>query len=607
VIRRAAGAAVLLPLLAATPALASAASTAGGTQYTVNTLHFDVVVGPAGQTEHCDVIGDLYTPSSATKAHPAPAILTTNGFGGSKDDQAPQAKAFASRGYVVLSYSGLGFGGSGCDIELDDPDWDGKAASQLVTFLGGGSAAKDGTRVDDVLLDPKAHDGKHHAFDPRVGMIGGSYGGQVQFAVAEQDPRVDMIVPIITWNDLSYSLAPNNTSQQHGVTYTTPGVEKAEWTSAFFALGIADSKDSPPPPASSCPNFDPRVCPAKAELDATGYPTPDTLALARHASVASYVSRIRIPTLLAQGQADTLFNLQESVATYQALKAQGTPVALIWQSWGHSNSTPAPGELDLANPTQSYEGQVFAAWFDHYLKGIGPRPALDFSYFRDWVWYQGIATPAYAHAASYPVGVVQRLYLSGSSSSAPGTLTPTAASVQPGTSTFAAIPGAPASYSETSAVGSELNGQDPPHDTPGTYAAFASAPLATNVDSVGIPTLDLTVQSPTAAQTAAGGPGGELVLFAKIYDVAPDGSLTLVHRLISPVRIGNLGNMSSVHIALPGIVHRFPAGHRLEVVVATSDAAYRGNNAPQTVDIVTGPSAPGLLSLPTLSQPAFSG
>ena len=43
-------------------------------------------------------------------------------------------------------------------------------------------------------------------------MIGGSYGGQIQYAVAEQDPRLDTIIPIITWNDLSYSLAPNNTS-----------------------------------------------------------------------------------------------------------------------------------------------------------------------------------------------------------------------------------------------------------------------------------------------------------------------------------------------------------------------------------------------------------
>ena len=68
-----------------------------------------------------------------------PAILTTNGFGGSKDDQAGIGKAFAARGYAVLSYSGLGFGGSGCKITLDDPDYDGKAAQQLVSYLGGAS------------------------------------------------------------------------------------------------------------------------------------------------------------------------------------------------------------------------------------------------------------------------------------------------------------------------------------------------------------------------------------------------------------------------------------------------------------------------------------
>jgi len=77
--------------------------------FTVRTMHFDVVVGPAGD-QHCDIVGDLYTPAVT----PAPAILTTNGFGGSKDDQAGIARFAAAHGYVVLSYSGLGFGGSGC-------------------------------------------------------------------------------------------------------------------------------------------------------------------------------------------------------------------------------------------------------------------------------------------------------------------------------------------------------------------------------------------------------------------------------------------------------------------------------------------------------------
>src|SRR5688500_10938342 len=79
------------------------------------TLHFRVVVGPNNE-QTCDIVGDLYRPSAATRANPAPAILTTNGFGGSKDDQAYLGQVGAERGYVVLSYSGLGFGGSGCKI-----------------------------------------------------------------------------------------------------------------------------------------------------------------------------------------------------------------------------------------------------------------------------------------------------------------------------------------------------------------------------------------------------------------------------------------------------------------------------------------------------------
>src|SRR5690348_12133916 len=78
--------------------------------YTVTTLHFKVNTGPDGATP-CDIVGDLYLPNSASPTSRVPSILTTNGFGGSKDDQAGIGKAFAQRGYAVLSYSGLGFGG----------------------------------------------------------------------------------------------------------------------------------------------------------------------------------------------------------------------------------------------------------------------------------------------------------------------------------------------------------------------------------------------------------------------------------------------------------------------------------------------------------------
>ncbi|GAC1306018.1 MAG: hypothetical protein NVSMB16_01770 [Acidimicrobiales bacterium] len=128
-------------------------------------------------------------------------------------------------GYEVLFSSGLGFGGSGGNIELDDPDWDAKAAAQLITFLG--------NRPEVVKQAPG---------DPRVGMIGGSYGEAVLPSTASIDPRLDAIVPIITGNDLSYSLTPNNDAANFIYSSSPPGVPKNDWTELFIADGATQPR-----------------------------------------------------------------------------------------------------------------------------------------------------------------------------------------------------------------------------------------------------------------------------------------------------------------------------------------------------------------------------
>ncbi len=82
-------------------------------------------------------------------------------------------------------------------------------------------------------------------------------------------------------------------------------------------------------------------------MNSVGYPDAGTSGAGQARVGTSYASKIKIPTLLVQGEKDTLFNLNEASATYAQLKAQGTPVKMVWQSWGHSGSTPAPGELDF--------------------------------------------------------------------------------------------------------------------------------------------------------------------------------------------------------------------------------------------------------------------
>jgi predicted acyl esterase len=546
----------------------------------------------------CDIAYDLYVPTSATATSPAPAILTTNGFGGSKDDQKDNAQLWASNGYVVLSYSGLGFGGSSCQIGLDSPEWDGRAASELVSFLAS---------RPEVLKDS--------LYDPRIGTAGGSYGGGFQFALASVDHRVDAMVPDITWNDLSYSFAPNNYSASLVYDgYDNPGVYKEQWTSLFFALGNAepvlhqgrsgwtDNRDGRPSTGTfnpACPGFHPEDCAAFTNSATWGFPkhsTIDTL----HAVSAQYTyfdsckAGHYPPTLLTQGETDTLFLVNEAVANYNATKACGGDAKLVLRFGGHSGLD-AAGEYS-SNPHKGYLTRLELNWFDHYLKGTAVATGPEVEYFKDWVIYDhtGSAQPAYGTAPAWPVGGTQAFYLSsGGLGSTAGKLVSSPGQVVKGKVEFASIPGGQAGYSEVANYNDSVTFVEPT-DPEGTFGSFTSAPLAANLDSAGIPTVDFSITDANAAANLT--PEAALVLFGKLYDVAPNGSRTLVRGLVAPIRV--MDTTKPVHLNLPGMVHRYADGHRLQLVLATSDASYIGSRASHALTIKLDPTQPMALTLP---------
>ncbi|MFF9511235.1 CocE/NonD family hydrolase [Streptomyces sp. NPDC014724] len=578
------GAALAAPLFLAGAAHASAGETS---PYTVTPLKFTLRAG--GRS--CTVDADLYRPAGADAQHPVPAVLATNGFGGSKSDGSTDAigKAFASRGYVGLVYSGLGFGRSGCLITLDDPAIDGKVAAGLIDFLAGTRAADDGTKADYVTKDGTG--------DPRVGMIGGSYGGAIQMATAAVDRRVDALVPLITWNDLAYALAPNNAGTHEGVSSDTAGVFKWQWTNGFYLMGegqtiLHASLDPSRFGSLSCLHFAAQACDTIRLLNSGRYPADRTAAMldyARGVSPVAHLSGVKAPTLLVQGQADSLFNLNEATATYNTLKAQGTTTKMIWQAWGHSGGR-VPGELDLGkgNLETSYVGQRVLAWFDRYLQhrqntDTGP----EFAYYRDW-------KSGYGTAAAVPA-LSRKMYLSGD-----GKLVDNRSKVTRGSRQYANWL-VPTSHSESSLAGI-IGLPDPePYDIKGTYLGWCSAPLTAAVDVVGAPKATLKVVSPKTERVQNSGDAADkLVLFAKVYDVAPDGSRTLVNRLVSPVRVPDVTR--SFTVQLPGIVHRYEAGHRLEFVIAASDSAYSGNRGIKPVTVVSAPEDTGVLELPVVGD-----
>ncbi|KOG90837.1 ABC transporter ATP-binding protein, partial [Streptomyces varsoviensis] len=115
-----------------------------------------------------------------------------------------------------------------------------------------------------------------------------------------------------------------------------------------------------------------------------------------------------------------------------------------------------------------------------------------------------------------------------------------------GEQTFANPAGAgPAAISSVPGIGaiSQLSGLGAgvSLDFPGQYARFDSAPLSTGVRVTGSPSVKLRVKAD----------GGEAVLFAKVYDVGPNGRQQLPSQLVSPVRVTGAKDGRTVEVRLP--------------------------------------------------------
>ncbi len=547
----------------------------------------------------------LYKPRGATRRHPQPAILMTHGFGLTKDadEVVSTAQFLAAHGYVVLTYTSSGFGGSGGCVTLQSADYDVKSASQLI----------------DKVLEPLRFV-KHDRKGVVVGTIGGSYGGGIQLPLAAADQRIRTSILGRTWNDLRYSLDPNNRvvpGDRSGLAHgrNLQGVFKQQWTSLFYALGNAqpamgggscpqtklDSRDPVEIAAApSCPGYYLALCRTAELLTATGDADATSRRLIARASASTFLRRIRIPVLLVQGQSDTLFNLNDAAATYTSLRRRGVPVGMIWNSGGHGGYTSQPGECEAYDGTartvremdRCYLSLRSLRWMDHWLRGTKGGRGPGFTYHRDWVRYQGQGPDdeQYGAARRFPLPGSTRYTLSGRGRLA----APRAEVVRATTQMVNPAGGQPAAYSETS----NFSGPDsspslarPPREVPGQFAAFTSGRFLRAHDAVGIPRARLRITNAN---------GRDMVFFAKVYDVAPGGSATLIHRLISPVRVpaGAVGR--PVRLSLAGFAHRFARGHRVRLVLATTDDTSYNAKTADVLTLTTGPGStftlPGRLS-----------
>ncbi|MEU7728157.1 alpha/beta fold hydrolase [Streptomyces sp. NPDC040724] len=479
-------------------------------------------------------------------AEKRPAVLLGHGFGGSKDDVRKQAERLARDGYAVMTWSARGFGRSEGRIGLNDPENEVKDVSRLIDWL----AARPEVRLDA--------DG-----DPRVGVSGASYGGAISLLAAGHDRRVDAIAPQITYWNLADSLFPN-------------GVFKKLWSGIFFTTGSAggmqQARPGRPDPSAApgCGRFQPELCAMYERVAVAGKPDPEARALLEQRSPSAVGDRIKVPTLIVQGQDDSLFPLDQADAMARAIAANGAPVSVDWAAGGHDGGM---READRV------EDRV-EAWFDRHLKGdesadTGPAFRVTRSGGIDST--DGQVTLRGASGDTYP-GLV------------PG---PRQFALTGREQTFAnPAGGAPPALSSLPGIGGQLAafGAGLSLDFPGQNARFESAPLTEDVQVTGTPTVTLNVRS-TAAD-------GSAVLFGKMYDVGPDGQQqVLPGQLVAPVRVENAQQGVSVQLKLPAIDHSAVAGHRLRLVVAATDLGYATPAAPAAYTV----SVEGPLAVPVAS------
>ena len=192
----------------------------------------------------------------------------------------------------MLTWDPRGFGQSNGTIEVDSAAAEGRDVQRIIDWV----AAQPGVQLDA-------------PGDPRVGMVGASYGGGIQLVTAAIDCRVDAIVPSWAWHSLTTSLDKA----------ATP---KTGWSTLLYAVARAASST----PTSSRP---------AVRVDRHGVLDAADAAWFAERGPGDLVNKIRVPTLFVQGTVDTLFTLDEAVENYRILRKHNVPTAMIWYCGGH--------------------------------------------------------------------------------------------------------------------------------------------------------------------------------------------------------------------------------------------------------------------------------
>jgi hypothetical protein len=286
------------------------------------------------------------------------------------------------------------------------------------------------------------------------------------------------------------------------------------------------------------------------------------------------------PILISNGWTDDLFPVDEAIRFYNRTRNThpGTPISLIFTDHGHARG-------QNKGPDGTFRDRQLHAWFDHYVKGTGPRP------------YHGVQT--LTQACGGPSGGATGAF------DDPNTDEPfraaTWADLAPGEVRYTSAPAkaiAPTVVDQAGQPFDPIGGGGacataPGADQAGTASYRLAAAPAGGFTLMGSPTIiaDLNNVSPTSQ------------LAARLLDVSPAGTETLVARGLYRPEINTGAATSRQVFQLHPNGWKFEAGHIATLELLPADAPYsRPSNGQGPINVSNLE-----LRIPVLEEPGDLG
>ena len=463
----------------------------------------------------------LYLPSKT----PAPALMIAHGFGGSKDSVSKDAQYFASQGFVVLTWSARGFGKSTGQISMNAVDGETGDSKALISYLA---------KSKYVIQDKSG--------DPRVAIMGSSYGGANALMTASQDARIDAVIADITWSDLQNDLFPQSIEGAK-----ESGPFKKVWAGSFFSAVALQSAY-----LGECGSFTQAWCDAYQNAVINTAPSAKEQALLASVSPSNFAKTISAPTLLTQGEADSLFPLSESSKTAAIIRAAhpNTPLAMIWHSGGHD------GGVDQS----PYLRTQYLAWLKKYLMADKTSfPAFQFTKTNGSISLQdSTVIPKVFTSNQLPISADQHQL---------ALVTPTVAASYPIggiPSAISALPGIGTGGGLASRVLSSI-GKFSPAFIPGQSGLLESAPLTMPISIIGPSKIKVRITSTKEDAT----------LFFSLVIKSPNGAINQPNGVVAPVRLTHIPKTGTeVTVDLPSTVLDASIGDVVAVGISSTDQGY---------------------------------